>query len=114
MPLSRAETARFRKLLDDRARQIIEDARSAPADDVALDADDLPDEMDLASSELPQSRSSRMRGRERSLLERIERAVARLDDGSFGTCEACGEEISVERLEARPETTRCVQCEGEP
>ena len=39
-----------------------------------------------------------------------EKALAKIEDGSFGTCEECGEEISVKRLEARPETTLCIRC----
>ncbi|KRF37214.1 TraR/DksA family transcriptional regulator [Nocardioides sp. Soil805] len=46
----------------------------------------------------------------REHLAEIDRAVARLDDGSYGTCERCGEPIPVARLEARPTARRCVRC----
>jgi DnaK suppressor protein len=39
-----------------------------------------------------------------------EKALTKIDDGTFGTCEECSEEISVKRLEARPETTLCIRC----
>jgi DnaK suppressor protein len=43
-------------------------------------------------------------------LARIERALARLDDGTYGTCERCGRPIPEKRLEAMPESVRCVEC----
>ena len=78
---------------------------------MTLDANDLPDEMDLASSEYLQSFTFRLRGREKSFLDKItEGARARSRTARFGTCEECGEEISIKRLEARPETTLCIRC----
>ena len=56
---------------------------------------------------------SRCHGRERGLLDKIEKALSRLEDGSFGMCDSCGEEISAKRLEARPEATLCIQCKEE-
>ena len=49
-------------------------------------------------------------GREKSFLDKINKALAKIDDGTFGTCEECGEDISIKRLEARPETTLCIRC----
>ncbi len=43
-------------------------------------------------------------------LDKINKALVKIDDGTFGVCEECGEEISVKRLEARPETTLCIKC----
>ncbi len=44
--------------------------------------------------------------------EQVERALQRLAEGAYGTCEDCGEEIPTERLKFRPEATRCVACQG--
>ena len=44
--------------------------------------------------------------------EQVERALERLAEGQYGTCEDCGEEIATERLMFRPEATRCVACQG--
>ena len=41
---------------------------------------------------------------------KIEKALKKIDEGTFGVCEECGEEIQVKRLEARPETTLCIRC----
>ena len=49
-------------------------------------------------------------GRLRDQLDDAERALARLDDGTYGRCEGCGRAIPDERLEARPATSFCVTC----
>jgi DnaK suppressor protein len=77
---------------------------------MTLDANDLPDEMDLASSEYLQSFTFRLRGREKVFLDKIERALRKIDEGTYGICEQCEEEIAPKRLEARPETTLCIRC----
>jgi DnaK suppressor protein len=43
-------------------------------------------------------------------LKKIERALLKIDEGTFGICEECEEPISIKRLEARPETTLCIRC----
>ncbi|TMB23658.1 MAG: conjugal transfer protein TraR, partial [Deltaproteobacteria bacterium] len=45
--------------------------------------------------------------------KKIDDALARIENGTFGTCEICEEEISVKRLEARPVTTMCIRCKEE-
>ena len=73
-------------------------------------ADDLPDEMDLASSEYLHSFTFRLRGREKVFLQKIDHALEKIKEGTFGVCEQCGEPISLKRLEARLETTLCIRC----
>jgi DnaK suppressor protein len=113
MALKKAELTRFKKLLEEKRQQIIDNAKDTLAEEMALDANDLPDEMDLASSEYLQSFTFRLRGREKVFLEKIDKALMKIEDGSFGTCEECGEEIGIKRLEARPETTLCIKCKEE-
>jgi DnaK suppressor protein len=108
--LKKRELKRFREILEEKRREILRNARRTLSDDMALAVDDLPDEMDLASSEYLQSFTFRLRGREKTFLEKIDRALARIEDGTFGICEECSESIAVKRLEARPETTLCIRC----
>jgi DnaK suppressor protein len=108
--MKKAELKRFREVLEAKRDALIQNARNMKADGMVLDADDLPDEMDLASSEGMQSFELRLRGREKTFLQKIDRAIRKIDEGDFGVCEECGEEISVKRLEARPETTLCIRC----
>jgi len=107
------ELKRFKELLVGKRRALIVNARKTLTEDMALDANDLPDEMDLASSEYLQSFTFRLRGRERTFLSKIDKALQKIDGGSFGVCEACEVEISIKRLEARPETTLCIRCKEE-
>jgi DnaK suppressor protein len=108
--VNKATLKKFKTLLTDKRDEILKKAKQTLEQDMALDTDDLPDEMDLASSEYLQSFTFRLRGREKSFLDKIEKALKKIDDGTFGVCEECGEEISVKRLEARPETTLCIRC----
>jgi DnaK suppressor protein len=109
--LNKKELKKFQELLEEKRKAVLERAREMLSEEnMTLDTNDLPDEMDLASSEYLQSFTFRLRGREKSFLDKIEKAIKKIDEGSFGVCEECGEEISVKRLEARPETTLCIRC----
>jgi DnaK suppressor protein len=108
--MKKTELKRFKVMLEERREEIVKRAKQTLNEDMTLDASDLPDEMDLASSEYLQSFTFRLRGREKGLLDKIDRALVRIEDGTFGQCEECGEEIAVKRLEARPETTLCIKC----
>ena len=70
----------------------------------------LPDLGDQASAEADQNFTLRLREREQKLLKKIEEAIERINEGTFGSCESCGGEISVKRLKARPVTTLCIEC----
>lgn len=108
--MNKAKLKKFQQLLEDKRNEIVQRARQTLDQDMTLDADDLPDEMDLASSEYLQSFTFRLRGREKTFLEKIQKALERIEEGTFGDCEECGEPISEKRLEARPETTLCIRC----
>ncbi|HEY5594692.1 MAG TPA: RNA polymerase-binding protein DksA [Nitrospiria bacterium] len=72
--------------------------------------ENFPDMTDQASVEADQNFTLRLREREQKLLKKIDEALERISNGTFGICESCGEEISLKRLEARPVTTLCIDC----
>jgi DnaK suppressor protein len=74
------------------------------------EAANFPDPSDRASQEEEFSIELRTRDRERKLIKKIEDALERLRDEDFGYCEACGIEIGLRRLEARPTATLCIDC----
>lgn len=111
--MSAKDLKRFKKSLEDSRKAIIESARKTMEEESNFDTDDLPDEIDQASSEYAQSMAFRLRDREKFLLKKIEKALLRIEDGSFGVCERCEEPISMKRLEARPVTTLCIRCKEE-
>lgn len=108
--MTKAQLKKFKDLLEEKRREIIKKAQQTLDEDMTLDANDLPDEMDLASSEYLQSFTFRLRGREKVFLDKITKALEKLEAGSFGVCDECGDRISIKRLEARPETTLCIRC----
>jgi DnaK suppressor protein len=55
----------------------------------------------------------RLKGRERKLLKKIDQALEKIEGNTYGICEACGEEINIKRLKARPVTTMCIECKTE-
>jgi DnaK suppressor protein len=71
----------------------------------------LPDVADRASSETDRSLELRTRDRQRKLISKIEAALKRIDDGSYGYCEESGEPISLKRLDARPIATLSIEAQ---
>lgn len=108
--LSKKELKKFQEMLVEKRKVVVERAKQMLSEGMVLDANDLPDEMDLASSEYIQSFEFRLRGREKSLLSKLDLALKKIDDGTFGICEVCDEPIGKKRLEARPETSLCIKC----
>jgi DnaK suppressor protein len=73
---------------------------------------DSPDLIDQAALEADRSFKLRMRDRENKLIRKINQSLAKIEDGTFGICEVCGEEISLNRLKARPVATYCIACKN--
>ena len=74
------------------------------------EAANFPDPNDRASQESEFTMELRTRDRERKLLKKIDEALTAIDEGEYGYCEACGVEIGIRRLEARPTATLCIDC----
>ncbi len=70
----------------------------------------FPDMGDQATAETDRSFMLRLRSREQKLIKKIDDALDRIGNGTFGICDDCGMEINIKRLEARPVTTRCMEC----
>jgi DnaK suppressor protein len=109
-PLTKKELVKFKELLEEKRHAVLERARKTLTEDMTLDPNDLADEMDLAASEYIQSFEFRLRGREKSLLVKVDLALKKIEDGTFGICDVCDEPIGKKRLEARPETSLCIRC----
>src|SRR5712692_1070302 len=101
----------FRELLQERRVELLREAGRS-VDGMSDDKENFPDPADRASLEFNRNFMLRIRDRERRLLSKIDEALKRLEDGIYGLCEECEEEIGVERLKARPVTTLCIDCKG--
>jgi DnaK suppressor protein len=104
---------KFRKILVEQHETLSGKAKKAVSGDIHLDPDDFPDEMDTASSEANLSFQGRLRDRERGLLAQIVQAREKIEQGVYGECEGCGEDIGLKRLEARPVAELCIDCKAE-
>ncbi|CAB1071375.1 RNA polymerase-binding transcription factor DksA [Olavius algarvensis Delta 1 endosymbiont] len=72
--------------------------------------ENLPDPLDRASDESGRAWTRRIRDRESMLIEKIKKSLGAIESKDYGTCEDCGEDISIERLKARPVTSLCIRC----
>ena len=99
----------FRELLNERLKTLLEEAEKTVTG-MTNERDTFPDPTDRANLETDRNFLLRIRDRERKLIGKIKEGLARIDDGTFGICEECGEDISEERLKARPVTTLCIDC----
>lgn len=99
----------FRELLTKRLDELLNQA-----DDTVSEMNDskgnFPDPADRAAYEADRNFELRIRDREFKLIKKVKKALERIEDGTFGICEKCGDDISVARLKARPVTTLCIEC----
>ncbi|MDR0816537.1 MAG: RNA polymerase-binding protein DksA [Desulfovibrio sp.] len=70
------------------------------------------DPADRATAESDRAFTLRIRDRERRLIRKIQAALQRIGDGTFGVCDECGKDVSIERLKARPVTRLCINCKA--
>lgn len=100
---------KFKLQLEQKRNEIISEADKTLAEMTDQNSN-IPDPNDRATMESDRSFELRIRDRERKLLAKIEAAISRIEDGEYGICDACGDDISLKRLEARPVTTLCIDC----
>jgi len=101
---------KIRKKLDEQKRQLLAEAEGTINDSMNPEIENFPDMGDQAAAESDRSFVLRLRGREQRYIRKIDEAVERIEKGTYGICESCGEPIGVKRLEARPVTTLCIEC----
>lgn len=92
----------LRELQSDLSRELA--SASAPA---------LADINDQATLESERSFELRIKDRERKLVSKVQEALKKIADGTYGICDSCGEPIGVKRLQARPVTSLCISCKSE-
>ncbi len=103
---------RFKKIFEAQKKSIIFNDRIV-RDDFSVNSDDRFDELDQATIDIEQSMRMRLCNREIFYIKKVEEALKRIEDGTFGECIECGEDIELRRLEARPTATLCISCKEE-
>jgi len=99
----------FKKLLLKRKEEILKEVLETKKE-LTERGEPLPDALDQATRESDLAFELRLRDREQKLLKKIEKALRKIEDGTYGICETCGSEIDEKRLMARPEATLCIDC----
>ncbi len=98
----------FKAILLKERQRILNGSIINNSEDLHVSEEDLSDETDLASSLISQQISCSIRDREFVKLRRIDMALERVQDGTYGHCEDCDEEIGLKRLENQPWTELCI------
>jgi DnaK suppressor protein len=109
MPLNKKQFSEFEQQLT-AWRKEVENGLSQSIHSMNKEAGSFPDPTDQASMETDRDFDIRIRDRERKLLKKIDQALDRVRDETFGQCDSCGGDIGVKRLQARPVTTLCIDC----
>jgi DnaK suppressor protein len=105
--MTKTEMNKFKKILEDRRDELERIVRNRDAITIEKSADALDEVQHAAEREL----AIRNLDRESNLLRNVRSALRRIDDGSFGICMHCEEEISPKRLAAVPWAPFCIQCQ---
>ena len=99
----------FRVVLLKQREQVLNGGLLSNSEDLHISEEDLSDETDLATSMINQQISCSIRDRELIKLRRIDMALERISEGTYGHCEECEEEIGNKRLENQPWAELCIQ-----
>jgi DnaK suppressor protein len=99
----------FKELLSSQLDELLVRAEKAVGE-LIRNSDLSADIVDQASSDIGRNYTLRICDRESRLIRKIKTALAKIEDGTFGICESCDEEIGFERLRARPVTAYCIRC----
>ncbi len=107
--MNEAQHQHFRDILNAWKAELMEEV-DRTVSHMKDEAANFPDPADRASQEEEFSLELRTRDRERKLIKKIDSTLDLIDQDEYGFCEACGVEIGIRRLEARPTATQCIDC----
>ncbi len=113
MALTKKEVAAFEEQLSAWKAELEESQNDTMHQMHEQETTAFPDPADQAAAETDLNFDIRIKSRELKLIHKIEETLYRLREGDFGTCDGCGGDISVKRLQARPVTTLCIDCKTE-
>ena len=99
----------FKKYLQQRMQELLSQADDTVSG-MTTTNENFPDPTDRASLEADRNFMLRIRDRESKLIKKINEMLAKINSGDYGYCEKCGIEIGLNRLEARPTATLCIDC----
>lgn len=109
--MSSEQLTHFREILLKWKQELMEEV-DRTVKNLKEEASNFADPADRATQEEEFSLELRTRDRERKLIKKINETLTSIEEGDYGYCEACGIEIGIRRLEARPTATMCVDCKS--
>jgi len=110
--MNQKDLSYFEKLLKD-TMQDLGQRGSESLEEMTDNREVHADPTDRATVETDRATMLRLRDRERKLIPKIQEALGRIQNGTYGLCDDCGEDIGIERLKARPVTTLCIKCKNQ-
>ena len=111
--MNKKQLNEFKILLQNKKNLILKEATKTMNKELKIHKEEMADTIDRSAVETDQHFLLRLRDRERKLLKKINDSLKRIENGSFGICNLCGEEIGEKRLKARPMATLCIACKEE-
>lgn len=96
-------------LLETQRKEIMSNGKTLRVD-FNVSRDELLDEVDMAVNDIEQGMKMRLGNRESLYFRKVEEALLRIKDGTYGLCIDCGDAIGLKRLEARPTAELCIEC----
>jgi DnaK suppressor protein len=108
--MDRSVLEKCRAELQHQLDELMAGAEKTVSDMTSVVEENFPDPTDRALLESNRNFTLRLRDRDRKLVVKIQEAVKRIENGTFGVCDGCGGEIEEKRLIARPVTTLCIDC----
>jgi DnaK suppressor protein len=109
--MKKKDKENFKKHLTERLKDLLNQAGDTVSG-MTETKENFPDPTDRAALEADRNFMLRIRDREAKLIKKIREALERFENGTYGICESCGEDISIKRLKARPVTTQCIDCKS--
>lgn len=106
-----AELERYREILEAKRADVLARVRQARAAEHEGGEEDAPDLGDRALSTMSRDLNYQLTATERDILRRVEDALKRIQDGSFGACTSCGKQVQPGRLAAVPWARHCIACQ---
>jgi DnaK suppressor protein len=109
--MKKKDVAYFKEYLTNQLEELLSQADNTVSG-MTIPKENFPDPTDRAALEADRNFMLRIRDRESKLIKKIKKTLERIENGTFGICETCGEDISIKRLKARPVTSQCIDCKS--
>ncbi len=99
----------LKEILEEKRKELIEDIKRGILEEASSERE-VGDLVDMSTEEILRTFEMRIRDREAKYLKKIEKALGKIEEGTYGICEECGKCISYERLMLRPVAELCINC----